>query len=406
MFMGIGVKRCFSGWIVGVMLCLLLPAAAQAADRSVTDVRLWAAPDHTRVVFDLNHAIDYRVFRLSSPERIVVDMRGVSLHARLAGLAAKGSVVRSFRYGKPKGGVLRIVMDVGERVQPRSFLLKPMQGKPYRLVVDLMRRNKPQDAPITADQVRSHKVFTIAVDAGHGGEDPGATGPDGLHEKDVTLAIAKRLARAINKQPGMRAVLTRKGDYFVPLQKRVRLVRKAKANLMISIHADSVHDRHVSGASVYMLSEKGASDHMAAMLARKENAADAIGGVMPGQVEDPMVNRILADLVKRDTLNSSELLAEDILKQIRRIGPIKYGVPKRARFVVLGAPEIPSVLVEVDYISNPHRERLLRSPKHRQQLAAALLDASEAYLRRQGRLKKVTHRAGRGHASHLIATTN
>jgi len=381
------MKGCFRQLVVCVVLSMLVPAAAQAASRSVTDVRLWAAPDHTRVVFDLNRTVHYRVFRLSSPERIVVDMRGAALHARLKGLAARGAVVQSFRYGHPKRGILRVVMTVGEQVQPRSFLLKPMHGKPYRLVVDLMRQKKSEEEAITADQVRSRTKITIAVDAGHGGEDPGAIGPHGLEEKNVTLAIAKRLARAINKQPRMRAVLTRKGDYFVPLQERVRLARKAKANLMISIHADSVRARHVSGASVYMLSEKGASDHMAAMLARKENAADAIGGVMPGEVADPMVNRILADLVKRDTLNSSERLAEDILKRISRVGPIKYHIPKRARFVVLGAPEIPSVLVEVDYISNPHRERLLRSPKHRQQLAEALLKASKAFLRRQGRLK-------------------
>lgn len=394
-----GMTHFFRRWALGMALCMLIPAVAQAAERSVTDVRLWAAPDHTRVVFDLNRAVDYRVFRLSSPERIVVDMRGTALHAKLAGVDTNGSVVRSFRYGNPERGVLRVVMSVREQIQPRSFLLKPMQGKPYRLVVDLMRRQKPEDEAITADQVRARKKITIAVDAGHGGEDPGAIGRHGLKEKNVTLAIAKRLAREINRQPGMRAVLTRKGDYFVPLQERVRLARKAKANLMISVHADSVRDKRVSGASVYMLSEKGASDHMAAMLARKENAADAIGGVMPGQVEDPMVNRILADLVKRDTLNSAELLAEEMLKRISRVGPIKYKAPKRARFVVLGAPEIPSVLVEVDYISNPHRERLLRSSRHRRQLAEALLNASESFLRRQGRLKRGVASRGRASAS-------
>jgi len=359
---------------------------ALAGSLAIQDARLWTAPDHTRVVFDLNGPVDYRVFRLKSPERIVVDMRKVTLRTKLEGLIKQDPVLSAIRYGKQKNGGLRLVMDVKESVQPRSFLLKPMHGKPYRLVVDLMRQKRQVRAAVTASQVRARKQIVIAVDAGHGGEDPGAIGPHRVKEKDVTLAVAKRLAHAINAQPGMRAVLIRKGDYFVPLSRRVQLARKAKADIMISIHADAVKKRSVSGASVYTLSEKGASDHVAAMLARKENSSDAIGGVRPGEVRDPLVSRILADLIKRDSLNSAELLADEMLKHIRRIGPIKYSVPKHARFVVLGAPEIPSVLVELDYISNPKRERLLRSSKHQKRLATALLQASESFLRRQGRL--------------------
>jgi len=365
----------FMGWI----------NVAWAGPLTVRHARLWTAPDHTRLVLDLSGPVDYRVFRLKSPERIVVDMRRTSLHARLDGLVRRGSVLAAIRYGESKEGTLRLVMDVKEKVRPRSFLLKPMHGKPYRLVVDLIRQKKIRSTVPTA-QTRARKQIIIAVDAGHGGEDPGATGPDGVKEKDVTLAVAKILARTINAQAGMRAVLIRKGDYFVPLKQRVQLARKAKADLMISIHADAVRQRNVAGASVYTMSEKGASDHMAAMLARKENTSDAIGGVGPGEVRDPLVNRILADLVKRDSLNSAELLADDILKHIRHIGPVKYSVPKHARFVVLGAPEIPSVLVELDYISNPRRERLLRSPRHQRQLAMALFQASKSFLRQQGRL--------------------
>jgi len=376
--------------LLGIMGC---PGVSWAGPLAVQDARLWTAPDHTRVVLDLNGPVKYRVFRLKSPERIVLDMHKVALHTQLAGLARQDPVLAGIRYGTPKKGMLRLVMDVKETVQPRSFLLKPMYGKPYRLVVDLLRKEKEAHIAVTASQVRARKEITIAVDAGHGGEDPGAIGLRGVREKNVTLAVAKRLARAINAQAGMRAILTRKGDYFVPLVRRVRLARKAKADLMISIHADSVRKRSVSGASVYTMSEKGASDHMAAMLARKENASDAIGGVRPGEVRDPLVSRILADLIKRDSLNSAELLADEMLKHIRRIGPIKYSVPKHARFVVLGAPEIPSVLVELDYISNPRRERLLRSSRHQKQLATALLQASESFLRRQGRLPALKRQA-------------
>jgi len=391
LFTGMMVR--FTALLLVSMAFLECSGVSLAASLTVRDARLWTAPDHTRVVLDLSGPVDYRVFRLKSPERIVVDMHKATLHAKLDGLVRHDPVLTAIRYGKPKKGILRLVMDVKESVRPRSFLLKPMHGKPYRLVIDLMRQQNEKQAAVTASAVRTRKQITIAVDAGHGGEDPGAIGPHGLKEKNVTLAVAKMLAHAINVQPGMRAVLIRKGDYFVPLGQRVRLARKAKADMMISIHADSVTKHNVRGASVYTLSEKGASDHVAAMLARKENSSDAIGGVRPGEVRDPLVSRILADLFKRDSLNSADLLAEEMLKHIRRIGPIKYSVPKHARFVVLGAPEIPSVLVELDYISNPRRERLLRSSKHQKQMATALLQASESFLRRQGRLPTRKRRA-------------
>lgn len=375
--------------VASLLIVLLFPGyvgLAKSGGLAIQAARLWTAPDHSRVVLDLNGPVKYRLFHLKSPNRIVVDLHNIKLNTQLNTLAKKDPVLAAIRYGKPKKGILRLVMDVKENVRPRSFLLKPMHGKPYRLVIDLMRKPKHVHAAVTVSQIQARKKIILAIDAGHGGEDPGATGPHGLKEKNVTLAIAKKLARAINAQRGMRAVLLRKGDYFVPLMRRVTLARRAKADILISIHADAVKERNVAGASVYTMSEKGASDHVASMLARKENASDAIGGVSPGEVQDPLVRRILADLIKRDSLNSSELLADEILKHIRHIGPIKYGVPKHARFVVLRAPEIPSVLVELDYISNPKRERLLRSSKHQKQLATALLQASKAFLKRQGRL--------------------
>ncbi len=383
-------------WVIA-LLALIWVDSAMAATPVIRDARVWSAPDHTRIVFDLSAPVHYRVFRLTSPERIVMDVRAARLHVQLSHIIGHDPVLSAIRHGM-RGGMLRLVMDVKEKVRPRSFLLKPMYGKPYRLVVDLFRKRKKDHAMVTAAQVRARKKVIIAVDAGHGGEDPGAIGPHGVKEKNITLAVARRLAAAINVTPGMRAVLTRRGDYYVPLRRRVRLARRARADIMISIHADSVKQHGVSGASVYTLSEKGASDHIAAMLAKKENASDVIGGAAPGEVRDPLVSRILADLVKRDSLNSAQLLAEEVLKKVRKIGPVKYSVPKHARFVVLGAPEIPSVLVEMDYISNPRRERMLRSSRHQKRLALALLQASESFLRRQGRLsapkrKRHIHRA-------------
>jgi len=381
-----GLPMLFCSALLSVILAPSWVHSAQTGAVLIRGARIWTAPDHTRLVFDLSGSVHYRVFRLVKPRRIVVDIKRTLLRARVEDLPGKDPVLAAIRHGRPKAGILRLVMEVTEKVWPRSFLLKPMHGKPYRLVVDLMRQKKNARATVASSRMRARKRVIIAVDAGHGGEDPGAIGPHGVREKDVTLAVAKRLAASINAQPGMRAVLTRKGDYFVPLRRRVKLARRARANVMISIHADSVRARNVSGASVYTLSERGASDHMAAMLAKKENLSDAIGGARPGEVQDPLVGRILADLIKRDSLNSAQLLAEEVLRHVRRVGPIKYGAPRHARFVVLGAPEIPSVLVELDYISNPGRERLLHSSRHQRRLATALLQASESFLRLQGRL--------------------
>jgi len=380
--------------IFGLIALLLLPMLASAAEGEVRDVRLWTAPDHSRVVFDLNQKVEYKVFRLHSPERIVIDIEHAKIISDLKNLKLPDPVVQTVRHGKPTPDVLRIVMDVKEKVQPRSFLLKPMQGKPYRLVVDLTRPEQAKKAAVTAGESKSKKGLIIAIDAGHGGEDPGAVGPRKLYEKQVTLAVAKELAKIVDATPGMKAVLIRKGDYFVPLKKRVLLARKSKADLMISIHADAVRQRNVEGASVYTLSERGATqDKAARALAAKENAADEIGGVEIDQVDDPMVNMILGDMFRRDSLNSSQILAESIIGKLRGAGPIKYSTPKRARFVVLGAMEIPSVLVELDYISNPAREKKLKSSKHQKRLASALFGASMNFFEKMGRIKSSTGQA-------------
>jgi len=377
--------------ILMLVFGLLSMCAAAHADSSfaeVRDVRLWTAPDNTRLVFDLSRRVEYQVFRLHKPERIVIDINSAKLKTGLGKLPLPDPVIETIRHGSPKKGLLRIVLDVKESVQPRSFLLKPMQGKPNRLVIDLMRPQQALKQALEASKARDHRKLVIAVDAGHGGEDPGAIGPRHLMEKDITLAVAKKFAHIINSKPGMRAVLIRSGDYFVPLGKRWKLAREAHADMMISIHADSVRRRDVMGASVYTLSERGATEDKAARaLAAKENAADEVGGVAFDQVADPMVSRILGDMFRRDSLNSSQILAEEIIRQMKQVGPIKYDTPKRARFVVLSAMEIPSVLVELDYISNPSRERKLRNATYQEKLAMALFDGSLSFFRKMGRMK-------------------
>ncbi len=380
-----------------VLLLLSTVATEAAAATVVRDVRLWTAPDHTRLVFDLNRKISYKLFRLHQPERVVIDMQRTTLSANLNKLKLPDPVIAKIRHGAPKAGVLRMVIDVREAVQPRSFLLKPLKGKPYRLVVDLMRKEKVQKPTLSVSKRRHGHDLIVAVDAGHGGEDPGATGPHRVHEKDITLAVAKKLAHLINKQPGMRAVLIRKGDYYVSLKKRVYLSRRYHADMMISIHADAVRNRSVKGGSVYTLSERGATPSRAARaLAAKENAADAIGGADAGELSsDPMVANILGDMFRRDSLNSSQMLAEEVLRRLKHVGPIKYREPKHARFYVLGAMEIPSVLVEMDYISNPERERKLKSRKHQQQIATALFNASVSFFRKMGRIRTADTQAER-----------
>ncbi|MDX8396568.1 MAG: N-acetylmuramoyl-L-alanine amidase [Mariprofundaceae bacterium] len=372
------------------LLMLIFPALVSAANNTVVrDVRLWTAPDHTRLVFDLSGTMTYNLFRLHEPERIVIDMNGTTLKSELKKLPLPDPVIKEIRYGSSSPDALRIVIDVKEKVQPRSFLLKPMKGKPHRLVVDLTRPEKVKKVVKKAVSSNSKKQLVIAVDAGHGGEDPGASGPNKVREKDITLAVAKKLARKINAYPGMKAILIREGDYFVSLKKRVVLARKMRADLMISIHADAINIRSIKGASVYTLSEKGATpDRAARALAAKENAADDVGGVGLEQVKDPLVNRILGDMLRRASLNSSQLLAEEVLTRLTKVGPIKYAEPKHARFYVLKAMEIPSVLVELDFISNPAREKKLKNAQHQQRLASALFDASLGFFRKMGRLKQ------------------
>ena len=391
------MKKSFLMLMLG-LLSIGVPAHAASSFAEIRDARLWTAPDNTRLVFDLSKAVEYQVFRLHKPERIVIDINQTKLKANLGQLPLPDPVIKTVRHGSPKNGLLRIVLDVKESVQPRSFLLKPMQGKPNRLVIDLMRPQQALKQALEASKARDHRLLVVAVDAGHGGEDPGAIGPRRLMEKDITLAVAIKFARIINRKPGMKAVLIRSGDYFVPLGKRWKLAREAHADMMISIHADSVRRRDVMGASVYTLSERGATEDKAARaLAAKENAADEVGGVAFDQVADPMVSRILGDMFRRDSLNSSQILAEEIISQMKQVGPIKYDTPKRARFVVLSAMEIPSVLVELDYISNPSRERKLRKSAYQEKLATALFDGSLSFFKKMGRLK--LENEGRGAVS-------
>ncbi len=393
------------------VFCALFLSSSMTATAavSINEVRMWTAPDHTRLVLDLSNAVQYDIFRLHAPERIVIDIKDSTMKAETSTLTLPDPVLLSLRHGNQQGGVTRIVLDVNKGVSPRTFLLKKSKAKPHRLVVDLIPQ---QTQAIETKQLPSkdkRRDIIVAVDAGHGGEDPGAIGRNRLQEKDVTLKVAKDLAKLINAQQGMKAVLVRTGDYYISLKGRVNKVRGLGADMMISIHADAITKRSVKGASVYTLSESGATpDRVAAALAAKENAADEIGGEMPEpQVADPFVRSILGDMAKRDGLDSSEMFANILITRLRSASfPIKYSQPKHARFAVLTTLEIPCVLVEVDYISNPQRERLLNTRSYQKQLAQAMSLATVDFFTRMGRFESkqpLTHTVHKGESLWSIA---
>ncbi|HET9483526.1 MAG TPA: N-acetylmuramoyl-L-alanine amidase [Xanthomonadales bacterium] len=365
--------------LAAVALASAVPVAAQ----NVLAVRVWESPDSTRAVFDLSAPVDYKVFALDGPNRLVVDLRDGALGGEFAPPAAKG-LIQGLRTGKPTPRDLRIVLDLASGVRPKSFLLPPAERFGHRLVIDLYPRDgaaaKPavvKSAP-AAVQPASMRDLVIAIDAGHGGEDPGALGGMGTREKDVTLAIAKALAAQVDAEPGMKALLVREGDYYIPHKKRYEKARAQKADLFVSIHADAFTKRSAAGSSVYMLSQRGATSEAARFLAQKENQSDLVGGVSLDD-KDGTLAAVLLDLSQGATLASSDAVASHVLSSLKRLGRVHSRQVQRANFIVLRAPDVPSILVETGFISNPGEEKLLRDPAHRQRLAAAVLDGVRSY---------------------------
>ncbi len=359
----------------------LFPVWASAAPHTVQDIRMWTAPDHTRLVLDLDSRVDYRLFRLSDPRRVVVDIDNAQGRAATDDLDLPDPVIRRVRTGYPKEGVYRVVVDLKRAVNPKTFQLEPQGPHGHRLVIDLQRRQKADRRVTQALKRTETNERLIAVDAGHGGEDPGAIGPEGVQEKDVVLEVAKRLARALNQHPRMRAFLTRDGDYFVKLRERIRKARQAGADLFISLHADAFRNPHAHGASIYALSRKGASDEAAAWLAERENRADLGGSVDLDQV-DANVASVLLDLSQTATISDSLALGEAILARLDNFAPLHRQEVQQAPFVVLKSLDIPSILVETGFISNDAEARKLQRTGYQKRLAQALVRGTEAFLER------------------------
>lgn len=364
-------------WGSGLVVLLLASGAGKAAAAALEDIRLWASPESTRVVLDLSEPANYRLFTLSGPERVVIDLERMNGEAAEVELPGGTGFVKAVRLGERGRSGLRVVLDVSEKVEAKAFLSPPNDTYGHRLVIDLGHGlGAAQAAPAAPPPVKiaggdGQRDLVIAIDAGHGGEDPGAIGKGGTREKTIALAIAKKLADRINAEPGMKAVLTRTGDYFVKFKDRIGRARTNQADLFVSIHADAFMDRSVRGSSVYVLSTRRASSEAARWLADRENAADLIGGVSLHDKSD-VLQSVLLDLSQNAAISASRDAATCVLAELDQVGRLKKSEVQHASLIVLTSPDVPSMLVETAFISNPDEERRLRDADHQAKLATAI----------------------------------
>lgn len=360
---------------------LLLAASAIGRAAEVQTLHLSAAPDYTRAVFDVSGPLDYRLFEIADPDRIVLDIRASALANGFSAPPGRG-LLKSVRTGKQGKGDVRVVFDLVAGVHLKSFLLPPADDVGYRLVVDLYpkSKSKPEVVKSANALIDKPRSVVIAIDAGHGGEDPGAIGASGTREKDITLEVARELKRLIDQQPGMSAVLTRDGDYFIALKQRYQKAREAKADLFVSVHADAYSSSDARGSSVWMLSPRGATSEAARWLADRENRADLVGGVSLDD-KDNTLAAVLLDLSQGATLEASGAVADQVLHALAKIGPTHRGYVEKANFVVLRSPDVPSILVETAFITNAPEEKRLRDPDQRGRLAKAIIDGVRNYFR-------------------------
>jgi N-acetylmuramoyl-L-alanine amidase len=419
------------------LVFLLLAAVANAGQLTIASARVWPGADYTRITFESAKPVAHTMTMLGNPDRLVLDLENVELNATLKSLADKvqggDPYIKNVRAAYFKPGVVRVVVDLKTEIKPSLFALPPAGEYKYRLVLDLYPKQDPlmamldqhakgqghatdvatsdavlvpQVEPVPADVYAANQVdkpaeaaiekpasktqeaptpkddvdrlITVAIDAGHGGEDSGARGANGTNEKDVTLAIAKRLKALIDAEPNMHGVLTRDSDYFIPLHGRVVKARKLQADLFVSVHADAFTRPDARGSSVFALSERGATSAMARYLAKKENESDLIGGVSLDD-KDPYLAKTLLDLSQTATINDSLKLGKAVLGHLGEINDLHKGAVEQAGFAVLKSPDIPSILVETAFISNPEEERKLKDDDYQTKLATAILSGIKRY---------------------------
>lgn len=440
------------------MLLAFGAGTAAARSTKLQSLRLMDEADHTRIVFDLSSSVHRKIFLLDNPKRVVIDLKNTRLRTRISQPTAKHPLFKRIRHAPRNKIDLRVVVDLKKKVNPDSFLLKPNKKYGHRLVVDLYdagatktagkksskketklptndtaatlrvakaaspkpkkdadpspkKSESPGIAKKSSDknkaklvkappkvrmskQLRLDDEFVVAIDAGHGGNDPGAKGAQGTREKVVVLQIAKKLNRLIAKEPGMRPVMIRKGDYYVGLRERMSIAHKEKADIFVSIHADAFHKSNIRGSSVYTLSEKGASSEAARWLASKQNESYRVGGIDKG-ITDKTLTRVLLDLSQTATQDASADVAGKVLGNLRKLGKVHKRKVQSAGFVVLKSPDIPSILVETAFISNPSEEKNLASPSYQNKLARAIFKGIQDYYRL--RAAPAIHMASRKH---------
>ena len=361
-----------------------LSTLAIAAPVEVENIRVWAAPDSTRVVFDISGPVDHELSLLTEPYRTVIDLKNSSITKDPTQPGNEDKFVQGIRTAPRNKDDLRIVLDLKKFVNYKSFQLEPNKHYGHRLVVDLFS-NEPKEIKkvnIVEEVTKANlpRDVIIAIDAGHGGEDPGAKGPSGVYEKNVVFKIAQDLVAAINKERGMKAVMIRTGDYYMALRKRINKAREHKADLFMSIHADAFRDPKVHGSSVYVLSKRGASSEAAKWLAESENASDLIGGVSL-EGKDDVLASVLLDLSQTASLEASIDIADRVLRGLKGIGKVHKRTVQSAGFAVLKSPDIPSILIETAFISNPKEEKKLLSTSHRKNMANAIVHGLRGYFR-------------------------
>jgi N-acetylmuramoyl-L-alanine amidase len=402
-------RRRVCRWLLLPATQLVVPSVAWAEVARIASARMWPAQEYTRVVLETPVSLMHQVSTLKDPHRVVLELEGVRLTPELAQLPtrvqASDPYIAAIRFGTRAPETLRVVFDLKTETRTQLFVLKPVAEFGFRVVLDLYpltpldplmalleekrEATGPDPKPGVPAQNRTAEAMpdakpqgrrriTVALDPGHGGEDPGAVGRRGTREKDVTLAIGRKLKRLIDAEPGMRAMLTRDDDYYVPLGARVQKARRVEADLFVSIHADAFREARARGSSVFALSESGATSNAAKWLAQQENAADLIGGVnLDGK--DPSLARTLLDLSQTAQISDSLKVGRHMLNSIGAINALHKGAVEQAGFAVLKAPDIPSVLVETAFISNPDEELKLRSDRHQTKFAESMGDGIRRY---------------------------
>ena len=390
-----------------VFVCTVIFACNLFAINSIEATRVWPSPDYTRITIESTSRINNDQMLLQNPERIVIDLKGIQLNSALKLLTkqvkASDPNIKTIRIGQFNQRVTRVVIDLKNSARVKIFSLSPIAPYQHRLVIDVYpnekdniaillkqieEKKKPgsetkkiiQNKPKKELLVDKKQKITIAIDAGHGGEDPGAIGKRGTKEKDINLRISKKLKKLIDKHKDMKAILIRDKDYYVPLKGRVSKARKYKADIFVSIHADAFNKRSVRGSSVFALSKRGASSAFAKFLANKENEADLIGGVSIDDKE-PVLARTLLDLSQSATINDSLKLGNFVLREIKKVNNLHKKRVEQAGFAVLKAPDIPSILVETAFLSNPQEEKNLKSNKFQDKLANAIFKGIKAYIK-------------------------